>query len=425
MLYYIYFALIFSSIFQDFFLVNYIGEFGRSITAIVVIPIFIIYSVVLRKKIYINKYIKMLVGLAIYLLFINILALFKYLVIDVGSINLLDENVVIQTVKGYIYFLNIVIFMLLLYNLQKNLTEEQVFKPFVFTFLFLFLILIIELRSIPDALPLLHNNFPYYRVRLTTMESSSTSSIIVIFFAATYYYYKNIKNNKMMSISSFIIFCIFVVNSSSKGFVLNILITLFIMIFIDGNLKKKIISILVLGITIYIGIPFIKENMMNDLQYYTSIVTRGYTVAIGILFILVKPLGVGNALYLVEYPKLLDKYIHIFNNINFKFNLSEIYTFINASSSKNIAAKSGFIQYGLYWGLVGSVVMLIFIIKVYKSLFKYKNHKFSIIKFAYVNTILLIITVIGFDIKYEIWILFSLVIYLSESNINSNEKLIN
>lgn len=424
MLYYIYFALIFSTVFQDFFLVNYIGEFGRSITAIVVIPIFIIYTVVLRNKIYINKYIKILIKLSIYLLFVNVLFLFKHLLIDAGTINILDENVVTQTIKGYIYFLNIVIFMILLYNLQKKLTEEQVFRPFVFTFLFLFIILLIELKSMPNALTTLHNTFPYYRIRLTTMESSCTSSIIVIFFAATYYYYQCIKKSKIMSIFSVTLFFIFIVTSSSKGFIINILATLLIMIFIDGNLKKKITCISILVITLCIGIPFIKENILNDLQYYTSIVTRGYTIIVGIIFALVNPLGVGNALYLIEYPRLLDKYLYIFNQINLKFNLSEIYTFINATSSENIAAKSGFIQYSLYWGLIGSIILLIFIIKLYRGLFKYKSSKLSIIKFAYVNTILLIITVIGFDIKYEIWSLFSLIIYLIEYKVNLDKKLI-
>ena len=420
MLYYIYFILIFSSVFQDFFLVNYIGEFGRSITAIAVIPLFITYILFSRKKIFINKYLKILAKLSMYLLFINILFLFKHLVIDVGAIKVLDENVILQTIKGYIYFLNIVIFMILIYNLQKNLKKEQVFKPFVFTFLFLFLILLVELKNIPDALPLLHNDFPYYRVRLTTMESSYTSSIIVIFFATTYYYYKNIKKNRVLSITSVFMFCTFVASSGSKGFILNLLITLFIMILIDGNMKKKIISILILVIALYVGWPFIKVNIMNDLQYYTSIVTRGYTIAVGLIFILVRPFGVGNVLYLIEYPKLLNKYIYIFNWMNFKFNLTEIYTFINATSSKNIAAKSGFIQYGLYWGLVGSIIMIIFIVKVYKALFRCIDHKLSIIKFAYVNTVLLMITVIGFDIKYEIWSLFSVIIYLIELKDNSN-----
>ena len=57
----------------------------------------------------------------------------------------------------------------------------------------------------------------------------------------------------------------------------------------------------------------------------------------------------------------------------------------------------------------------IFLIKIYKDLFKNKYREFTLIKFAYINIILLLITSITFDIKYEVWILFSIIIYLSES----------
>ncbi len=57
MAYFIYFILVFSSIFQDFLLVNIIGEFGRSITSIIVIPLFIIYFI-FRNKIMVNNNIK-------------------------------------------------------------------------------------------------------------------------------------------------------------------------------------------------------------------------------------------------------------------------------------------------------------------------------------------------------------------------------
>lgn len=415
MYYIMYFILIFSSVFQDFFLINYIGEFGRSITAIIVIPIFIIYVVILRGKIYINKYLKILIKLSIYLLFVNVIVLSLYMIFKSSNLSILDENIAIQTVKGYMYFLNITIFMILMYNLQLKINNVQVFKPFVFTFIFLFIVLIIELRSIPNALPMLHNRFPYYRVRLTTAESSWTSSIIVIYFVMSYHYYKNIMQNKVMSSVSILMFIVFLITSTSKGLMINLLLSMFIMIIIDGNLKMKMVSTCLLCMILSLIIPSIRDSVIRDLTEYTSIVTRVYSILIGSVYILLNPLGTGNALYLVKYPKMLGAYIHVFDKINFNFNLSEIYSFINSNTSQNISAKSAFIQYGLYWGIVGTIMIAIFLIKIYKDLFKNKDRKFTLIKFAYINIILLLITSITFDIKYEIWILFSIIIYLSES----------
>lgn len=413
--YFIYFTLVFSSVFQDFFLVNYIGEFGRSITAIITIPMFILYIILNKKKIVINKNIKILIKLGLYLLFINMIALSKYLIIDLGNIGILDENVVIQTIKGYIYFANIVIFMILIYNLQKNIKKEDVFKPFVFTFIFLFFVLIIESMNIPNALPMLHNEFPYYRVRLTTSESSWTSSIIVIYFALSYYYYKYIKSNKLMRILSVFICVIFIFNSSSKGLIIALLVTILIMILIDSNMKTKIVSIFMVGIIMTLIVPSIQESILSDLRNYTSIVTRSYSILIGIIYIILNPFGTGNALYLIKYPEMLNRYINLFNNVNFKFNLSEIYTYIRATTSQNISAKSAFVQYGLYWGIVGTLMMIYFLINIYKDAFKSKDKKYTVIKFAYINTLILLITTISFDIKYEVWILFSVVIYLGEN----------
>lgn len=415
MYYILYFILIFSSVFQDFFLINYIGEFGRSITAIIVIPIFIIYVVILRGKIYINKYLKLLIKLCIYLLFINVITLSLYMIFKSSDLMILDENIAIQTLKGYMYFFNITIFMILIYNLQQKINNVQVFKPFVFTFIFLFIILIIELISMPNAWPMLHNIFPYYRVRLTTAESSWTSSIIVIYFVMSYYYYKNIIPNKVMSSTSIFIFIVFLITSTSKGLMMSLLLSMFIMIIIDGNLKIKIISICLVCMILPLIIPSIRDSVIIDLTEYTSIVTRVYSILIGIVYILLNPLGTGNALYIAIYPKMLGEYIHIFDKINFNFNLSEIYSFINSNTSQNISAKSAFIQYGLYWGIVGMIMIAIFLIKIYKDLFKNKYREFTLIKFAYINIILLLITSITFDIKYEVWILFSIIIYLSES----------
>lgn len=414
--YIIYFILVFSSIFQDFFLINYIGEFGRSITAIIVIPIFIIYTVILRRKIVVNKNLKLLIILTTYLGLINIIYLSKYLIIDVGNINILDENISVQTIKGFLYFFNITIFMLLVYNLQRRITKKQIFKPFVFTFYFLFIILIIELFSMPNAWPLLHNRFPYYRVRLTTSESSWTSSIIIIYFVMSYYYYKYIVQNKIMKKCCILIFTIFLLTSTSKGLMINLLLSMFIIIIIDGNLKMKITSTCLLCIILPLIIPVIDESIMRDITNYTSIVTRLYSIFVGVIYTLLNPFGTGNALYLLKYPKMLEKNIYIFNNIDFKFNLSEIYSFINSSTSQNISAKSAFIQYGLYWGIIGTAIIGMFLIKIYKNLFK-NNKQFIIIKFAYINIILLLITTISFDIKYELWIFFSIIIYLSENNL--------
>lgn len=410
--YFIYFILVFTSIFQDLVFYKYIGEFGRALTGLITVPIFLTFFI-LKKKIFINIYVKKLIWLELYLIIVNIISIIIYQFIEHGDLIILGENIAVKAIKGNSYFIVIILYLILLTNIQKDIEIKKMFNPFVSAFFFIFIILIIELFTKPNALPLIHNDKFYWRIRLTTSESSTTSSLIVALFIPTLFYYSSVIKNKFMTILSFAVFIIFVITSSSRGFQGALLIALLIIIFkSEVNIKIKLMLIALFTVSFYFLFSYIIESFISDIEIYTSLITRVYTSYIGLIYGIIYPFGTGNAMYLIHYPKILLDNLSIINKIDIEFNLTEIYSYIYGNSDSNISAKTSILQYNMYWGIVGTIYFLTFYYKIFIELIKSKIKNKFIIEYGYIFILVLVFSTIALDIKYEVWAFLSLSIYL-------------
>jgi hypothetical protein len=421
--YYLYYFLVFISIFQDFFLVNSIGEFGRTPLGIIILPLFLILAFFV-KRLVINKYVKVLIILEIYLVAVNVISLFIYIAIFNNSITILGENIIMKAMKGNFYFIAIIMYIIIINTLQESINIKKILKPFVTTFYFLAIILIIELITMPYALPYFHNKLlesaPYYRIRLTTVESSWTASLIIVYFSFTYYYYSFIQKSAFKKGLSVMILITFIVTSGSKGLFGVIIISLLgLLVLAKGKIKTKLLTAgLGGGFLMYIY-PTLQRSIISDINNYTSIVSRVYTSVIGLLYGLIFPFGAGNALYLEYFPKMLHKYIHKLQSINITVNLSEIYSYIYSTSGSNISPKTGVLQYNMYWGIVGTTLFLVLLMEVYKKFKVSEFNKGLILEFGLIAIIILILTTITFEIKYDVWLFLAVVLHLTQRKTKS------
>lgn len=415
--FFLYFLLVFFAIFQD---VNYfkpLGIIGKTYIPFIVVIVFV-YILIKYKSIRINKFIKTLINLAIYLLIVNFVALFLYLIILQKDVTVLGENALVKTIKGYTIYLIILLFTITIYNLFIRLNLKRILLPFQVTFIFLFFSGLFEVINPVLFNKIFHDEF-YNRMRLFTSESSATGPIIIIYGILAIYYCLNY-SKKMILIDLFILF-FFIIMSGSKGLGITFIISGIICSLIS-KIKYRY-KFLILCIALLIGVfimPYILQSLNNDIKNFTSVSTRVYSILVAMLIIIKYPFGIGNFIYLSLYPIELKN--HLYFLISRGLNISEINSYIYATSDTAIAAKSGLFQYGMYWGIIGTILFVIFIWKIYKNLNRSNDKNKFIIIYAFIFIIISIFTYISFDIKYEIWLFFIVCIYISSNKSEVKQK---
>lgn len=415
--FFIYFLLVFFIIFQDVNFFKTLGGIGKTYIPFIVIIAFL-YILIRYRNIKTNNIINTLKKLALYLFILNIVVLFFYVIIFQKETVVLGENALIKTIKGYMYFFIILLFVIVIYNLIIRLDLKRILLPFQVTFLILFFSGLFETIN-PSLFNKIFHNDMYNRMRLFTSESSFTGTIIIIYGMLGIYYCLNY-SKKMILIDLFMLL-FFIIMSGSKGLGITLVISGVICSLIS-KIKFKY-KFIILFIILFMGIlimPYIIQELKNDINNYTSVSTRVYSILIAILIIFKYPFGVGNFMYLTIYPIELQKYLYILTNRG--LNISEISSYIYATDDTAIAAKSALFQYGMYWGIIGTIFFLIFIRKMYRILnFSNDKNKFILI-YTFIFIVVSIFTYINFDIKYEVWIFFIIAIYISSNKSEVGEQ---
>ncbi len=421
--YILYFILIFSTIFQSLSIGDKLGSIAYSLTSIITPIIFIIYLCI-NRNMKISIYTKKLVKLMIYLIVVSLISLFIYTIFLNNSSIYWGQSLFVKGIRASMYFLDIILFLVVVENLQNKLNINKRYYPFIFTYYLLFIVLLFEIYNPSTFNSIFHNSQNYNRIRLLTLESSTTGALIIVFFISTLHYYVNIRKNRKMVILSIIIFIIFVVTNKSKGLYVCLLIS--ILFFVIKNLKinnlksllKLILSFIVLLVIYKVFINYIFQYFVVDIQKYTSIVTRIYTTFCAFKISLIYPFGIGTTLYPVIYTKELANNIYFFNHLNSNLNLSEIISMIDSTTGKNVAAKVPMAQYAMYWGILGTIYFLYsYWFKIYKKV----KEKSDILLFGYIFIFISICTYIPFENKYEIWA-FIVLLYNFKSGNSQNIK---
>ena len=168
--YYIYFVLIFLSVFTDCTLANRFGYFGRSILNFIT-PVLFLLIVAQNGKIEIDFFLRRMWILLFYLILLGFIGAFIWSI--TGGHNIIyGENIYIKAIKVDVYWIIIVLYMTSVYMCIKRLSKKEIWKPFAFTFNFLFIYLILEFSTMPYAFHIGNSAGEYYdRIRLTTTES--------------------------------------------------------------------------------------------------------------------------------------------------------------------------------------------------------------------------------------------------------------
>lgn len=409
--YLLYIILVVSIIFQDLQLKESFGYLGQSLTSIItpiILFIMIINKQISKTKININKYTVFLIKIFVYMIVVSVLSLMIYIFYLNGDVVFWQQNIFIKGIKASIYFLDIILFLIIIENLQTEITVKQMFRPIIMVYCMLLILLIFELRDPALFSYIFHDGEISNRVRLTTPESSFTGSLITVFFVLTFYYFQKINKNVFFKYISLLLYFIFILYSGSKGFLLVIPIILLFLFLKSLNIKtkKNIIFIFVFIILIFVFIklfsPIVLKSINYDITSYSSVVTRGYTTYCAFKIAINYPFGIGTSIYPIIYTNYLSDNLSILNNFSMTFNLSEINSLIYSINGENVAAKVPIAQYSMYWGIIGTIAFIYFYwIQIYRKTSAIKNS--YILQYGFLFIFISIISYNTFENKYEIW----------------------
>lgn len=413
-MYILYFLSIFLCIFQDLPLANYIGDYGRSISGIVACAI-LFWTLLRNKKIVLNKTIKVLLYLLMYIMIYNSVILIGY-IFSGKTMIFLGEDIFNKSLKISMYYFSNLVYLLSLYQIGRCLSEKDMLKPFYYIYFFLFIFSILEYIQLPKAFPFLHatRSMAYNRIRLLTNESSNSSTIILVFFTLGLQYAKKYKerSNCVLMIVSLLFF---IYTSTAKSLFVVLAISIVILILFNGKVKLKYKFLI--SLAFIIAVVFLSKGVMKyfnlAMTSSTTLYTRGYTYVISFLLSLKYPFGVSNVLYLEVFTSELKRYLTLAQSFVSNFNAKEIMYILTSGTDKNISAYSGILQYGIYWGIIGNIIFIVNIIKGVKNGIKNR----PILFFGSITILFSILTTISLDNKYEIWaFLFVLLMYNERGN---------
>jgi len=416
------------TVYQDFPLVNIVGEIGRS-PIILLLPVFVFCEIAMLSKykrfMAVPKLQKYLFAFIVYLAFITL----GYILIQFmqGSYSFWSEGLLGKGIKVLIYFVLILLYIRHLQMVFSKMKSYKLLYASFFTVVSLLLvIMMIELAAMPNAFTALHSGSqPYWRVRLLTSESSTTGTIVMA-YSAILVYLSSCLNRVAMILSNIyvaIFFLLYLSVTGSKGFLIVCLLTLIVtmMKFMDFRKKRNFIVLIVALLAMYMFIVYFSAGLIssfsNDIENYTSSYTRMGTIIIAILTVIHHPLGVGTGAYLMYFDNYLNDSISFMSRFYYNiFGISQInagellqYT----GTAKNLGVKSGFFQ----WFMFGGIFSLAFFYLLAKNLII--KAKSSIIVYLALIFMLLSLLFVALEIKYEIWMLFAFIsTFVGEKEVN-------
>lgn len=412
------------TVYQDFPLVNVIGEIGRS-PIVLLLPLFVVCEAAMLAKhkrvMHGSKLQRYLLFFIVYLSFISVAyVLAQFLQ---GSYSFGQENLLGKAIKVLIYFVLILLYVRHMQLLFAKIGSRRVLCVCFFAVVALLAaIMIVELASIPNALASLHaGSQPYWRVRLLTSESSTTGTIVVVYSAILVYLTRDLsgpaKALSMAFVAAFFLFYLFV--TGSKGFLIVALLTIVVTMakFLDFRKKRNFLLLLGAAGAMYLFVSHFSAGVLgslsNDIENYTSSYTRMGTILIALATVAHHPLGVGTGAYLMYFDQYVDEAIGVMSRFYYdtfgigQINAGELLQY--SGTDRNVGVKSGFFQ----WVMFGGIAAVVFFYLLAASLLR--KAKTSSILFPALVFVLLSLLFVALEIKYEIWLFFAFISYATTS----------
>ena len=364
-LYWLYSLLIFLTLYTDSPLSTYLGAFGESMLPSISLCLYILFALtnrINRTDSFVRKF-SFLIKVTTLL---SLIAFFIYPLFDI-SYTQLGESLFVKLVKLWLTFQAYICYLLLLINIAGDYTIERILKPFFWGFVGLTIILLIEFYQSPFAFMYLHTSTSdvYYRIRLLTPESSATALMLEVFFVLSVFYTYYVRQSKFLLGVVLICAGLHIALSGSKTLLTIICVSGILLFFQRTKYIFSFKGLLVMtGLVIgggYIAsfiLPKLIESFMNDLENYTSVVTRFYSIFIGYSIGICFPLGTGFQTYMYLFPEMMRNNLFLIDMINMPLRPDEIIALATSGDDNAVVAKSFLGQSSIYWGIIGTFVFI-------------------------------------------------------------------
>ena len=364
-LYWLYSLLIFLTLYTDSPLSTYLGAFGESMLPSISLCLYILFALTNR----INRtdsFVRRFSFLIKVTTLLSLIAFFIYPLFNI-SYTQLGESLFVKLVKLWLTFQAYICYLLLLINISGDYTIERILKPFFWGFVGLTIILLIEFYQSPFAFMYLHTSTSdvYYRIRLLTPESSATALMLEVFFVLSVFYTYYVRQSKFLLGVVLICAGLHIALSGSKTLLTIICVSGILLFFQRTKYIFSFKGLLVMtGLVIgggYIAsfiLPKLIESFMNDLENYTSVVTRFYSIFIGYSIGICFPLGTGFQTYMYLFPEMMRNNLFLIDMINMPLRPDEIIALATSGDDNAVVAKSFLGQSSIYWGIIGTFVFI-------------------------------------------------------------------
>ena len=364
-LYWLYSLLIFLTLYIDSPLSTYLGAFGESMLPSISLCLYILFALTNR----INRtdsFVRRFSFLIKVTTLLSLIAFFIYPLFNI-SYTQLGESLFVKLVKLWLTFQAYICYLLLLINIAGDYTIERILKPFFWGFVGLTIILLIEFYQSPFAFMYLHTSTSdvYYRIRLLTPESSATALMLEVFFVLSVFYTYYVRQSKFLLGVVLICAGLHIALSGSKTLLTIICVSGILLFFQRTKYIFSFKGLLVMtGLVIgggYIAsfiLPKLIESFMNDLENYTSVVTRFYSIFIGYSIGICFPLGTGFQTYMYLFPEMMRNNLFLIDMINMPLRPDEIIALATSGDDNAVVAKSFLGQSSIYWGIIGTFVFI-------------------------------------------------------------------
>lgn len=351
------------------------------------LPVILLCHICLDPKMVVDHFSKRLLILLAYLFVINVITDI-YCIVFLDTVRILEENVIIKSIKSLLYMIYNIVYYLLVYNMGKELTAHRRLRPFVVTFFFLVFILVVELFTMPNAWRILHYNTysvidewsgvwrEYNRVRLTTTESSLTVPLIVTFGSLTLYYYRCLDKNRLMYIVSIACVVLFIATSTARTLLifLTALLMYVVLRLIVVRKKRRMWLLVIIPFFFLFPIGLIElASILNErifMQSLGSLTTRGTSLIAALIHMLRYPFGMGNSASIITMHEIMRDTIQwVSQHVSWlSLNFYELNAFMDGKYEG--LGAFGIFSYALYWGVAGTVYLYYAVIQLHRSYHK-------------------------------------------------------
>ena len=426
----IYLIVIFAAIYQDFPLHNVVGEIGRS--PVVLLAPFMLVYILSNQKIKFSNYAVHYLKYLLYTFLISAVFLaISY--IHNETLVVLDENIIIKTLKMSVYPIVIFILYQFFYSyLSNNFNKvKNLFSAVYLTQLFITLFLTVEiyfLKTNEIFLPFLHTLAKkYWRVRLLTPEESWTGTILIIFIFLPVFliHYLKIKGfwKWMVYLQSIYLFLAYSLVSESKGFLLLVLLSILPLTLAYLKKNKYLRNAFVVAIALllvvggYLGFV-LREIIAEQITTSGTFGTRFSSVITSVSVFVLCPLGVGWSGFVTYYPQVLEYILE--SSIVDQFNLQEIRGYL--STTQALSTKSAFFDELMFGGIFFIIFFYQFYIKRYLTLSKIQDLDFYFLRIPLAFAVMAGIVYITYHVKYDVWIFLAIAdVFEKKYNLKKNE----